>query len=252
MIDAKEESGMKSAVKKAAALFLTAVIAGSIFVPSFSHAKESDALKVNSNQIKIDGYYDDWKDFPDTDITYYSNNKLCINKGNIYSDGDYLYVHVKMNDLYGSQMGIHSFILTVNDRETAIPILGVNEDGSIDWSTPIYGGMAEGTHKNLAVFLGYYTSCDSSVAFTVYDKNHATDTEGDEIEFRISMKDITKYFGIDEESIDTIAIKNPNIGGESIIYAGSSTAPMAGAAIGFAFVVCAAGAYEYKKKRKTA
>lgn len=252
MIDVKEGFGMKRAAKKVAALLLTAVIAGSIFVPSFSEAKENDALKVSSDEIKIDGYYDDWKDFPDTDITYFSNNAKCINKGNIYSDGDYLYVHVKMNDLYRSQMGIHSFILKVNDKETAIPILGVNKDGSIDWSAPIYGGMSEGTHKNLAVFLGYYTPCDSSVAFTVYDKNHATDTKGDEIEFQISMKDITKYFGIDAESIDTVAIKNPNIGGESIIYAGSSTAPMAGAAIGFAFVVCATGAYELKKRRKTA
>lgn len=243
---------MRRAAKKAAALLLTAVMAGSIFVPSFSFAKENDALKVGSDEIEIDGYYEDWEDFPDTDITYLANNTLCVNKGNIYSDGDYLYVHVSMNDMYTSQMGIHSFVLKVNDKETAIPILGVNEDGSIDWSTPIYGGMAEGTHKNLAVFLGYYKSCDSSVAFTVYDQDHAVDTKGDEIEFRISMKDITEYFGIDPESIDTIAVRNPNIGGESIIYAGSSTAPMAGAAAGFVFVVCVAGAYEFKKKRKTA
>lgn len=222
-----------------------------MFFPTVSQAKKDSKLEVGSDGIEIDGYYDDWEGFPDTDITYYSNNTLCINKGNIYSDGDYLYVHASMNDMYTSQMSIHSFVLKVNDKQTAIPILGVNEDGSINWSAPIYGGMTEGTHTDLAVFLGYYTSCDSAVAFTVYDEKHAVDTKGDEIEFRISMKDITEYFGIEADSIDTIAIHNPNIGGESIIYAGSSTAPIAGATAAILFVAGVVGVRQYKKKRKT-
>lgn len=242
---------MMKTLKKVFMMTSVLVLAGMVF-PSVSQAKKDGALKVGSEGIEIDGYYDDWKDFPSTDMTYYSNNKLCVNKGSIYCDGDYLYVHVKMNDLYTSQMGFHSFVLKVNDKETTIPILGVNQDGSIDWSVPIYGGMSEGTHTNLAVFLGYYTACDSSVAFTVYDKDHKADTEGDEIEFRISMKDITKYFGVEADSIDTIAIKNPNIGGESIIYAGSPTAPIAGATAGFLFVAAVAGTREYKKRRKNA
>ena len=146
---------------------ITALFAGVLAFPQGMSAKEKNALEVGSDAIEIDGYYDDWKDFPVTDITYLSNNTKCVHKGNIYSDGDYLYVHVKMDELYQSQMSIQSFILKVNDKETAIPILGVDENGSIDWNVPIYGGMKEGTHTNLAVFLGYYTPCDNSVAFTV-------------------------------------------------------------------------------------
>lgn len=229
---------------------IIAWMAGVLAVPQQMLAKEKNALEVGSDAIEIDGYYDEWKDFPDTDITYWSNNKKCVHKGNIYSDGDYLYVHVKLDELYQSQMSFHSFILKVNDKETAIPILGVDENGSIDWNVPIYGGMTEGTHTNLAVFLGYYTPCDNSVAFTVYDENHSMDTEGDEIEFRIRMKDITKYFGIDADSIDTIAVSNPNIGAESLIYAGSSTAPLAGAAVSFVLVLGAFGVYRYKRKKE--
>lgn len=242
---------MRKNCRKLAAITALLAMIGICMAPVASMAAETEneALKVGAEGIIIDGYYDDWKDFPSTDMTYQSNNKTCVHKGNIYSDGDYLYVHIGMNELYTSQMMLQSFVLKVNDRETAIPILGVNEDGSINWSAPLYS-MDEGTHTDLAVFLGYYTPCDSSVAFTVYDKNHAPDTKGDEIEFRISMKDITKYFGIDADSIDTIAIRNPNIGGESLIYAGSSTGPLAGAAMGFVAVTCVAGVHEYKKKRK--
>lgn len=241
---------MKKVLTKIFSLALVLILAAT-GIPAVSMAEEESGLKVGSDGIQIDGYYDDWEGFPVTEITYYANNTLCVNEGNIYSDGDYLYVHVKMNDMYTSQMSIQSFVLKVNDSQTAIPILGVNEGGSINWDTPIYGGMSEGTHTDLAVFLGYYTSCDSSVAFTVYDKNHAADTRGDEIEFRISMKDITKYFNIEADSIDTIAIHNPNIGGESIIYAGSSTAPAAGAAAGILFVAGVVGVRQYKKKRET-
>lgn len=241
---------MMKMLKRMTALSMMVVMVGVLLFTQISYAKEKDTLDVSAEEIRIDGYYEDWKDFPDTDITYRSNNAVCIHKGNIYSDGDDLYVHVSMDKLYQSQMSIQSFILKVNDQETAIPILGVDDSGAIDWNVPIYGGMSEGTHTNLAVFLGYYTPCDSSVAFTVYDKNHATDTKGDEIEFRISMKDITKYFNIDADSIDTISVRNPNIGAESIIYAGSSTAPMVGAGIGFVFVIGALGAGCYKKRRK--
>lgn len=235
-------------LKRMTALSVVAVMMGVLLLTEGSYAKGQDALDVGSDGIHIDGYYDEWKDFPDTDITYRSNNATCIHKGNIYSDGDYLYVHISMDKLYESQMSFHSFILKVNDQETAIPILGVNDSGAIDWNVPIYGGMSEGTHTNLAVFLGYYTPCDSAVAFTVYDKDHATDTKGDEIEFRISMKDITKYFAIEADSIDTISVRNPNIGAEALIYAGSSTAPLMGVGIGF--VIGVLGIAQYRKRRK--
>ncbi len=241
---------MLGTIRRVTALALVCLLAGMCGIPVMSEAKSRDTWKVGNDEVQIDGYYDDWKDFPVTDITYKSDNGYCIHEGNIYSDGDDLYVHVSMDELYRNQMMFHSFVLRVNDKETAIPILGVKEDGSIDWDVPIYGEMPEGTHKNLAVFLGYYTPCDSSVAFTVYDKEHSVHTKGDEIEFRIRMKDIAKYFNIEEDSIDTIAVYNPNIGAEALICAGSSTAPMAGAAAGFVLVLGVTGIRKFRRKKE--
>lgn len=238
-------------MKKCLAWMMVAVLASVFVMPAISRA-EGDSLKVGSDSIVIDGYYDDWEGMPVTEITYLANNAVCVHEGNIYCDGENLYVHISMNDMYQNQIRIQSFYLKVNDKEVAIPILGVKEDGSIDWDVPIYDGLSEGTHTNLGVFLGYYTACDNDVALTIYDAEHASDdTKGDEIEFRISMKDITKYFGIEADSIDTIAVRNPNIGGEELIYAGSPTGPIAGAAAGFLFVAGIVGAREYKKKRKS-
>ncbi len=241
---------MYGRIRRITALALVCLMAGMCCLPVMSDAKSKETWKVGNDEVQIDGYYDDWKDFPVTDITYRADNAYCIHKGNIYSDGDFLYVHVSMDKLYRSQMSFHTFVLRVNDKETAIPILGVRKDGSIDWDVPIYGGMSEGTHTNLAVFLGYYTPCDSSVAFTVYDKDHSVETRGDEIEFCIRMKDIADYFQIEEDSIDTIAVYNPNIGAEALICAGSSTAPMAGAAAGFVLVLGITGIRKYKKKKE--
>lgn len=246
----KGERNMFGRIRRMTALALVCLMAGMCCFPVMSDAKSKETWKVGNDEVQIDGYYDDWKGFPVTDITYGADNAYCIHKGNIYSDSEDLYVHVSMDKLYRSQMSFHTFVLRVNDKETAIPILGVQKDGSIDWDVPIYGGMSEGTHTNLAVFLGYYTPCDSSVAFTVYDKDHSVETKGDEIEFRIRMKDIAAYFDIEEDSIDTIAVYNPNIGAEALICAGSSTAPMAGAAVGFVLVLGITGIRNYKKKKE--
>lgn len=72
--------------------------------------------------IQIDGYYDDWEGRPKTEITYSSNNKQCNHYGQLALDGDTLYGHFKMNELYTSGMQLQIWYLTINGKTFAMQI----------------------------------------------------------------------------------------------------------------------------------
>lgn len=81
-------------------------------------ATQTDAAKSNSSGpvttgLAIDGYYGEWSQYPSADITYNSNNGYSVHKGQIAIDGDRLYVHFSMNDLYTSQMQFQFWNITV-------------------------------------------------------------------------------------------------------------------------------------------
>ena len=196
---------------------------------------------VVSGGLQIDGMYDDWKDIPKTEITYTSNNGKCNHYGQLFTDGERLYAHFQANELYGSYMQIQTWNLTINGQTFALSILPANSDGSIAWGTNY---QSKGNHTNLKAYIGYYNECDSQVVYTVYDEKHAPDTPGDEVEFSISMKRLSEITGIAQDQMGTITISNPNLGGQGVTIAGSSTGPVAGVVA--AFFLAAA----YFKKRK--
>ena len=163
-------------------------------------ATQTDAAKSNSSGpvttgLAIDGYYGEWSQYPSADITYNSNNGYSVHKGQIAIDGDRLYVHFSMNDLYTSQMQFQFWNITVDGKQCVLNVLPVNSDGSINWSGQMYN-LGEGIYRNFGVFAGYYTDIDGDVAFTVYDAAHTETGKGDEIEFSISMKKLADYLGI--------------------------------------------------------
>ena len=86
--------------------------------------------------IQIDGYYDDWEGRPKTEITYSSNNKQCNHYGQLALDGDTLYGHFKMNELYTSGMQLQIWYLTINGKTFAMQIQP-EKNGNIDWSTQV-------------------------------------------------------------------------------------------------------------------
>lgn len=196
---------------------------------------------VVSGGLQIDGMYDDWKDIPKTEITYTSNNAKCNHYGQLYTDGERLYGHFQANELYGSYMQVQTWNLTINGKTIPMSILPANSDGSVDWSTNC---QSKGNHTNMRVYLYYYNECDSQVVYTVYDENHASDTPGDEVEFSISMKRLSEITGIPQDQMGTITISNPNLGGQGVTIAGSSTGPVAGVVAAFFL----AAAYFKKKK----
>ena len=196
---------------------------------------------VVSGGLQIDGMYDDWKNIPKTEITYTSNNGKCNHYGQLYTDGERLYGHFQANELYGSYMQIQTWNLTINGKTIPMSILPANSDGSIAWGTNY---QSKGNHTNLKVYIGYYNECDSQVIYTVYDENHASDTPGDEVEFSISMKRLSEITGIPQDQMGTITLSNPNLGGQGVTIAGSSTGPVAGVVAAFFL----AAAYFKKKK----
>lgn len=189
---------------------------------------------VVSGGIQIDGLYDDWEDIPKTDITYDSNNADCVHYGQMYTDGMNIYAHFRTNALYTSAMQIHLWYLTIDGQQFALQI-HPESNGSIDWGTQI--PSSEGIHTNLKVFIGYGSNneCDSNVVFTIYDENHAPDTPGDDIEFSFSLERLSQLTGIPVEQMGTITLSNPNLGGQGVTIAGSSTGPVAGVAAAFIF-----------------
>lgn len=202
-----------------------------------SESKTSESDIIVSGGVQIDGLYDDWKDIPSTNITYDSNNADCVHYGQMYTDGTYIYAHFQTNALYTNPMQIHLWYLTINGQQFALQIRP-ESNGSIDWGTQI--PSSEGTHTNLKVFIGYGSNneCDSNVVFTIYDENHAPDTPGDDIEFSFSMERLSELTGIPVDQMGTITLTNPNLGGEGVTIAGSSTGPVIGVVA--AFILAAA------------
>ncbi len=215
-----------------------------------TEASTSDPTQVDSKLV-IDGYYDDWKSYPITEITYTSNNTQSVHTGQIYTDGEKVYVHFAMNDLYTTQMQIQQMTLTINGQSFALGVYPVKEDHSIDWD--FYNNemrsLPNGICKNLGVIINYTQYCDSEAAMTVYDSTHQSNTKGDELEFSFSLKDFQRITGLSTDQISSITIVNPNIGNQGITWAGTSTAPWIGVAI--ATVLCIAGLYTYKHKKET-
>lgn len=121
-------------------------------------ATQTDAAKSNSSGpvttgLAIDGYYGEWSQYPSADITYNSNNGYSVHKGQIAIDGDRLYVHFSMNDLYTSQMQFQFWNITVDGKQCVLNVLPVNSDGSINWSGQMYN-LGEGIYRNFGVFAG--------------------------------------------------------------------------------------------------
>ena len=64
------------------------------------------------------------------------------------------------------------------------------------------------------------------------------------MEFALSMKRLSEITGIPQDQMGTIMISNPNLGGQGVTIAGSSTGPVAGVVAAF-FLVAA-----YFKRKK--
>ncbi len=190
-----------------------------------------DELAVTSD-IVIDGYYEDWEGYPVTEITYLSNNTYSIHTGQICTDGEWVYVHFSMNDLYQNQIMMQTMTITINGVNYPIGLYPVTDGGAIDWAfySSMGNSLPNGSHFNYGVIVNYYMYCESSGVITIYDSEHKTDTKGDEVEFRFSLKDFGKLVGAEMDNVTSLAIVNPNIGSQEVVWVGTSSGPWIGVA----------------------
>ena len=64
--------------------------------------------------VAVDGLYDDWNGIPSTDIFYGGFNANDVSSGAMYTDGDYLYIHIDFADSL-TYIPLSSFVLTLNN-----------------------------------------------------------------------------------------------------------------------------------------
>ncbi len=213
-------------------------------LPDGTVGKDDNTTPVVTSELTIDGYYGDWSGYPSTKITYQGNNTYAVHTGQLAVAGDRLYAHFSMNDLYTAQMKVQIWNLQINGNTYPLQILPVTSNGDIDWgnSSTEWGN---GTHTNFDVFVGYYPSCDGNVAFTIYDEAHTEEGKGDEIEFSLSLEQLSKITGVPVDQMSTIRLSNPNIGAEGVEISGTPTGPWLGA---LAALFIAAGYLAKKRK----
>lgn len=223
------------------------VLAASIPIP------EQQTSIVPSSELTIDGYFTDWDQLPEQEITYHSWNNTGNHNGSIYSDGDKIYCRFEMNRLYGSQMMVQVMYLKVDDQTIQLTIQG-SRNQQIQYDSIIYNfpeGITGGINETNTA-LGVFTDGSQKIylgpaAFCVYASNH---NPGDECEFSIDLETLANYLGVEKEGLATakFSINNPNIGSEWLTVVGSPTFVV----MGLTLVVPIAlfGAYRTKQCRK--
>ncbi len=206
-------------------------------------------LDVNSS-LAIDGHYDEWSQYPVTDITYQNNNAICVHSGQLYVDGDRVYVHYSLHDLYQSTVKMHEMTMMANGQPVKIGLYPVS-GGQIDWNRYNQENVsrAAGNYTNYRISVGYYDLLDSDGYITVYDSEHAAELQSDEVEFSFSLSDFKRAAGISGE-ITNLTLYNPNIGREGITWVGTPTGPVVGLVFLLAFAMIGYWAYTETRKRK--
>ena len=243
---------MKNLRKVAMVLAAAVMVAltGMRGVPVMADTNPADV----TSDIRIDGVYGDWSAVPETQITYSAWNGTGIHVAQLYTDGEYLYGHVKMCDLMNIPFPFDAFRLKVNgiDQEFHVCLdnnyfsnAAPTEPGSYGSNMSI-GIRGDRTNWSPAMMSG-------SVAFTVYDQPYIHDegTRAPEIEFKISLADLAAAYGISPEEIGTITLSNHTLGGTGVSVAGTSSGPIVGVILAASLAVFGYFTF-YKRKDEKA
>lgn len=205
-----------------------------------------------ASSIAIDGLYDDWSSVPRQEITYRGWNGSSVHVGQIYTDGDYMYVHFKVSEFYSGAMPFGQFTMTINNTPLEMHIY--------DSAGGYYSCNAQtepGEYSNLSVGVRGSTTnwnpkeLGNEVVYTVYNSPYSAgpDSNGAEFEFKVPMSLVADAYGIHVEDMSVITITNSSLGSEGVSIAGTSSGPVIGVCIAVAMVGLGAGlAYSKKKK----
>lgn len=205
----------------------------------------------SARPLAIDGYFDDWDSVPKTLITYGSHNSdgsinEYHNAAMVVRDG-YVYVYVRMSDLYQSQIPVDELHLAINGQDKAFIIRGRDDQNYIDWSRDVYH-LANGINNGLGIFYRDGGNLALGEAAVTISGGNPNDT----FEFRMSISELEKLYGLEEGTIGNgakLEFYSPNIGPDRVTVVGTSTGTYLG--IGLCVVSVLAAAW-YNRKRKQA
>lgn len=212
---------------------------------------EDEDEKSGGGSLAVDGYYDDWEGVPETLISYGSHNAGgTINEyhgGSMIVTEEYVYVHVRMSDLYQQQIPVDDLKLTINGVEKSFIIRGRGAQNVIDWNRNMYY-LSEGTHGDMGIF--YRDGGQIALGEAILTISDAS--PNDSFEFRMSIADLEALYGLPAGTIGNgakLEFYSPNIGPEKVTVVGTPT----GAYLGIAFgVVIALAAMIRQRQRKQA
>ena len=156
---------------------------------------EDEDEKSGGGSLAVDGYYDDWEGVPETLISYGSHNAGgTINEyhgGSMIVTEEYVYVHVRMSDLYQQQIPVDDLKLTINGVEKSFIIRGRGAQNVIDWNRNMYY-LGEGTHGDMGIF--YRDGGQIALGEAILTISDAS--PNDSFEFRMSIADLEALYGL--------------------------------------------------------
>ena len=212
---------------------------------------EDEDEKSGGGSLAVDGYYDDWEGVPETLISYGSHNAGgTINEyhgGSMIVTEEYVYVHVRMSDLYQQQIPVDDLKLTINGVEKSFIIRGRGAQNVIDWNRNMYY-LGEGTHGDMGIF--YRDGGQIALGEAILTISDAS--PNDSFEFRMSIADLEALYGLPAGTIGNgakLEFYSPNIGPEKVTVVGTPTGAYVGVAFG---VVIALAAMIRQRQRKQA
>lgn len=202
------------------------------------HTVEMDAedsvVTGDTSGISIDGYFDDWEDKPMSVLTWNNNNGNAFHDVSLIKDEEFIYIYLGMHPSYHSELPVNAIYLSINNQECQLFVRYANDKNTVDWSREVKLNHA-GTYLDLHPFTYYPDNALGDAAATIYNGNTR-----DQLEIRISIKELEKVMGLKEGTINTgsqIKLRMPNVGGGTIELVGTSTGTIIGIALCIGTVV---------------
>ena len=203
--------------------------------------------------IKYDYDFSDWDDYPHQTIDYSTGGSHGADaEGALYSDGEYLYGHIKYyGGYYPDIFGF--FELAINEkyhRALMLNARAVDNDGNILWNYNTNDrkpGSYEFHIYGAETIDGGAWDTDYGVLYIELQKHGRLNAE-----FRLDQSKIAHYYKCDQTDIKSLDMRFIRIGYKWISCAGTSTGPILGMAISGFAVLGSMWFYNRKKKKGTA
>lgn len=203
--------------------------------------------------IKYDYDFSDWDDYPHQTIDYSTGGLHGADaEGALYSDGEYLYGHIKYyGGYYPDIFGF--FELAINEkyhRTLMLNARAVDNDGNILWNyntSDLKPGSYEFHIYGAETIDGGAWDTDYGVLYIELQKHGRLNAE-----FRLDQSKIAHYYKCDQTDIKSFDMRFIRIGDKWISCAGTSTGPILGMAISGFAVLGSMWFYNRKKKKGTA